>query len=87
MAPMQDILAGQRSAFMAALPVSIAVRKDRLKRAAAMIADNAGKFCEALSDDFGLRSRRTGINADRYLRLGLRADQPCDQVSREMGAD
>ena len=38
---MQEILAAQRAAFMAELPVTAAVRRDRLKRAAAMIADNA----------------------------------------------
>src|SRR5258706_16362359 len=64
MATMQEILAGQRAAFMADLPVPIAVRKDRLKRAAAMIADNAEKFCNALSEDFGHRSREQSMLTD-----------------------
>ncbi|OQW75740.1 MAG: coniferyl aldehyde dehydrogenase [Proteobacteria bacterium ST_bin13] len=64
MATMQDILAEQRAAFMAELPVPIAVRKDRLNRAAAMIADNADRFCDALSEDFGHRSREQSMVTD-----------------------
>jgi coniferyl-aldehyde dehydrogenase len=61
---LQALLAGQRAAFMAELPVSIAVRKDRLKRAIAMIADNAAAFCDALSEDFGHRSREQSMMTD-----------------------
>jgi len=53
---MDRMLAAQRAAFMAELPVTLAVRKDRLKRAAAMITDHATRFCDALSEDFGHRS-------------------------------
>ena len=53
---MDRMLATQRAAFMAELPVTLAVRKDRLKRAAAMITDHATRFCDALSEDFGHRS-------------------------------
>ncbi|MCW3849302.1 coniferyl aldehyde dehydrogenase [Sphingomonas sp. LB-2] len=61
---MRDILDRQRAAFMAELPVPLSVRKDRLKRAAAMIADNAGRFCDALSEDFGHRSREQSMLTD-----------------------
>lgn len=61
---MRETLEGQRAAFMAELPVSIAVRKDRLRRAAAMIADNASRFCDALSEDFGHRSREQSMLTD-----------------------
>ena len=61
---MHDILAAQRAAFQAELPVSVAARKDRLKRAAAMIADNADRFCDALSEDFGHRSREQSMVTD-----------------------
>jgi coniferyl-aldehyde dehydrogenase len=64
MAAMRELLDRQRQAFMAELPVSIAVRKDRLKRAAAMIADNAARFCDALSEDFGHRSREQSMVTD-----------------------
>ena len=61
---MQDVLALQRAGFMAELPVSLAVRKDRLKRAIAMIADHADAFCDALSEDFGHRSREQSMLTD-----------------------
>lgn len=53
---MHDILATQRASFMAALPEPLSLRKDRLKRAIAMIRDHAARFCDALSEDFGHRS-------------------------------
>ncbi|MEO5865857.1 MAG: coniferyl aldehyde dehydrogenase [Sphingomonas sp.] len=64
MAEMTDLLAAQRAAFMAELPVGIDVRKDRLKRAAAMIRDHADAFCDALSEDFGHRSREQSMLTD-----------------------
>jgi coniferyl-aldehyde dehydrogenase len=61
---MRDILETQRAAFMAALPEPLSVRKDRLRRAATMIADNAARFCDALSEDFGHRSREQSMVTD-----------------------
>ena len=61
---MQDVLALQRARFMEELPVSLAARKDRLKRAVAMIADHADAFCDALSEDFGHRSREQSMLTD-----------------------
>ncbi|AJP71457.1 coniferyl aldehyde dehydrogenase [Sphingomonas hengshuiensis] len=61
---MHDILERQRAAFMAELPVPIAMRKDRLRRAIAMIGDNADRFCDALSEDFGHRSRDQSMLTD-----------------------
>ncbi|RYD54566.1 MAG: aldehyde dehydrogenase family protein, partial [Sphingomonadales bacterium] len=61
---MQDILARQRSAFMAELPVSLEARRDRLKRAIAMVSENAGRLCDALSEDFGHRSREQSMLTD-----------------------
>ena len=60
----EALLAGQRAAFAAELPVTLAVRKDRLKRAAAMIRDHAERFCEALSEDFGHRSHDQSMLTD-----------------------
>lgn len=54
---MQAVLDAQRAAFMAELPVPIAIRKDRLKRCVALLVDNSDALCNALSDDFGHRSR------------------------------
>ncbi|MBY0521316.1 MAG: coniferyl aldehyde dehydrogenase, partial [Sphingomonas sp.] len=64
MATLHETLAAQRAAFMAELPVSLAIRKDRLNRAAAMISDNADRFCDALSEDFGHRSREQSMLTD-----------------------
>ncbi len=64
MPTLHETLALQRAAFMADLPVPIAIRKDRLRRAAAMIADNADRFCAALSEDFGHRSREQSMATD-----------------------
>jgi coniferyl-aldehyde dehydrogenase len=61
---MREILERQRQAVMAELPVSLALRKDRLERATAMIADNAARFCDALSEDFGHRSREQSMLTD-----------------------
>jgi coniferyl-aldehyde dehydrogenase len=61
---MREILDRQRAAFMAELPVPLAVRKDRLKRAAAMIAEHGERFCDALSEDFGHRSREQSMITD-----------------------
>jgi coniferyl-aldehyde dehydrogenase len=57
-------LAAQRAAFMDELPVSLDVRKDRLKRAIAMVSDNAAAFCDALTEDFGHRSRDQSMLTD-----------------------
>ncbi|MDN4632377.1 coniferyl aldehyde dehydrogenase [Sphingomonas sp. PsM26] len=61
---LDQTLQAQRLAFNSELPVSLTVRKDRLKRAAAMIADNADDFCDALSEDFGHRSREQSMLTD-----------------------
>ena len=61
---MVETLGRQRAAFMAELPVSIDVRKDRLKRAAAMVREHGQDFCDALSEDFGHRSREQTMLTD-----------------------
>jgi coniferyl-aldehyde dehydrogenase len=84
---MRDLLERQRAAFMADLPVSLAVRRDRLRRAAAMIGDNAARFCDALSEDFGHRSRDQSMitdiaasvaplrHAEKHVRRWMRAER------------
>lgn len=61
---MQSVLAAQRAAFTAELPVSVVARKDRLRRAIALLADNKDAFCDALSEDFGHRSREQTLMTD-----------------------
>ncbi len=64
MTNMQAMLAAQRAAFMAELPIGAAIRKDRLTRAIAILSDHAGRFCDALSEDFGHRSREQSMLTD-----------------------
>ena len=63
----EDMLAAlnaQRADFTAELPVSAAARKDRLKRAIAMMVDHGEAFCKALSEDFGHRSTEQSMMTD-----------------------
>lgn len=64
MTALHDILAAQRDAFLAELPVPLATRRDRLARAAALVRDNAQRFCDALGEDFGHRSPRQSMITD-----------------------
>lgn len=54
----------QRAAFSAELPVSGLVRKDRLKRAVAMMVEQGQAFVDAMSEDFGHRSAEQSWMAD-----------------------
>lgn len=64
MTDLRAILEAQRAAFNAEMPVAISVRKDRLRRAIAMVKDNAARLCDALSEDFGHRSREQSMLTD-----------------------
>lgn len=57
-------LNAQRADFTAELPVSSAVRKDRLRRCIAMMVDHGDAFCKALSEDFGHRSYEQSMMTD-----------------------
>ncbi len=57
-------LLAQRAAFMAELPVSAAVRKDRLQRCIALLVDHGEALCDAVSEDFGHRSREQSMLTD-----------------------
>ncbi|MGW6697645.1 coniferyl aldehyde dehydrogenase [Nocardia sp. NPDC055049] len=54
------ILERQRQSFLREGPASAAVRRDRIDRLLAMVLDNIDDFVEAMSRDFGTRSR-TGM--------------------------
>ena len=54
----------QRTAFTAELPVSAAARRDRLKRAIAMMVDHGADFAKAMSEDFGHRSIEQSMITD-----------------------
>lgn len=61
---LRALLEAQRAAFTAEMPVSLAVRKDRMQRAIALLVDNSEALCAALSEDFGHRSREQSMLAD-----------------------
>jgi coniferyl-aldehyde dehydrogenase len=67
---MRAILDKQRAAFMDELPVVADTRRDRLKRAVAMIVDNQQRFCDALSEDFGHRSQEQSLLTDIAASVG-----------------
>jgi coniferyl-aldehyde dehydrogenase len=67
---MRAILEAQRAAFNAEMPVAISIRKDRLRRAIALVKDNAARFCDALSEDFGHRSREQSMITDIAASVG-----------------
>ncbi|HET6524976.1 aldehyde dehydrogenase family protein [Sphingopyxis sp.] len=77
------MLEAQRAAFFADLPVSLAVRRDRLGRAMRMIGENAGALCAALAvdqtnQDAESAERTEGVPALAVLRAAL------DRVGRWM---
>ena len=69
-ASMRALLDAQRTAFTAALPVSRAVRIDRLDRAIAMMVDHAEDWAAACSADFGHRPRELTMISDVLASTG-----------------
>ncbi|QLC21839.1 coniferyl aldehyde dehydrogenase [Parasphingopyxis sp. CP4] len=67
---MLSALEAQRAAFMAALPVSAETRKDRLTRVGRLLVDNADALCDAMSEDFGHRSKDQSMMTDIVSALG-----------------
>ncbi|MGB3318867.1 MULTISPECIES: coniferyl aldehyde dehydrogenase [Sphingopyxis] len=63
-ARMQQVLAAQKASFTAAMPESLAVRRDRIDRAIALLVDHAEDFAKAVSEDFGHRSREQTLMTD-----------------------
>ena len=68
---MQDVLARQRTAFVAARPEPLDVRRDRLKRLKALLTENADALCAAMSADFGNRSREMSMISDVVAGVGM----------------
>lgn len=61
---MQAILEKQRASFTASLPEPMALRRDRIDRAIAMLIDHAEDFAKVASADFGSRSREQTLMTD-----------------------
>ena len=58
------ILKAQRDAFTAARPEGLDKRKDRIKRAIALLVDHGEDLCQAMNEDFGNRSRDQSMMTD-----------------------
>jgi coniferyl-aldehyde dehydrogenase len=63
-ADLQSILQKQKAAFTAAMPESMAVRRERIDRAIAMLVDTKDEFARAVSADFGHRSTEQTLMTD-----------------------
>lgn len=61
---LQQILEVQRTAFVADGIPSAAVRRDRLDRLGALLADNRDELVDALTADFGTRARELSVIGD-----------------------
>ncbi|BDW82741.1 aldehyde dehydrogenase [Erythrobacter sp. Dej080120_24] len=69
-AELEELLKLQRSAFTASRPESMSQRKDRIRRAMALVKDNADAFCKAMSADFGNRSMEQSLLTDIGATVG-----------------
>ena len=67
---MDRILAAQRASFTAALPEPVAVRRDRIDRAIALLIDHKDSFASAVSADFGHRSVEQTLMTDIMPSVG-----------------
>ena len=63
-AEMQDVLRKQRAVFTQARPEALSARKDRVKRAIALLKDHADDLCKVMSADFGNRSSDQSMLTD-----------------------
>lgn len=66
-----ELLAMQRTVFEAARPESLDRRRDRIRRAIALLVDNADPLAQAMSDDFGNRSRELSMLTDLLPAVNL----------------
>ena len=61
---MEALLRKQREAFTAARPEGLDVRRDRVRRAIALLKDNGDALCKAMNADFGNRSAHQSMITD-----------------------
>lgn len=61
---MQTVLEKQRASFTAAMPEPLALRRDRINRAIAMLIDYKDNFAKAVCADFGHRSTQQTLMTD-----------------------
>lgn len=67
---MDTVLQKQRTAFTAAAPEPLSVRRDRIDRAIALLIDRKDDFAKAVSADFGHRSTEQTLMTDIMPSVG-----------------
>ncbi len=67
---LERLLRLQRDAFTASRPESMAMRKDRIKRAMALVKEHAEEFCKTMSADFGNRAMEQSMLTDVAATVG-----------------
>ncbi len=65
------LLQKQRSAFTAARPELLSVRRDRIERAMALLKEHGEELCQAMSADFGNRSPHQSMITDIAGTIGF----------------
>lgn len=73
-AEMQRILRLQRHAFNGSRPEAMAMRKDRIKRAIALLKEHGDTLCKTMSADFGGRSMLQSMFSDVAVAVGAGRD-------------
>ncbi|KLI63980.1 coniferyl aldehyde dehydrogenase [Aurantiacibacter marinus] len=63
-AMLKPMLEAQQRAFIAARPEALSIRRDRLDRTIALLADNDKALCDAMSEDYGNRSEVQSMLTD-----------------------
>lgn len=67
---LEALLGRQRAAFTASRPEPLSQRKDRIRRAIALVKDHADEFAKAMSADFGSRSHAQSMLTDIAATVG-----------------
>jgi coniferyl-aldehyde dehydrogenase len=67
---LEALLARQRAAFTASRPEPMSERKDRIRRAIALVKDHGEEFAKAMSADFGNRSYAQSMLTDIAATVG-----------------
>ncbi|AOL23424.1 coniferyl-aldehyde dehydrogenase [Erythrobacter litoralis] len=71
---LEELLQHQRDAFTASRPEAMSLRKDRIKRAIALLKENDEELCRAMSADFGNRALEQSMITDIAGTVGLGKD-------------
>ncbi|MFW5633548.1 MAG: coniferyl aldehyde dehydrogenase, partial [Erythrobacter sp.] len=71
---LEELLQHQRDAFTASRPEAMSLRKDRIKRAMALLKDNGEELCRAMAADFGNRALEQSMITDIAGTVGLGKD-------------